>query len=161
MADDQHQRRVAVIEGLRAFAAADSERGRAFARSRSMHTSDAAAVVEILTAEAHGQVLTSARLAERIGLSAGATSNLLNRLEEAGHIVRTRDHPDRRMVGLRSTAQIHDDAETFFSPVAEALDTALSHYTAEQLDAFAEMLAALNAATTGTPQAPSRGHEQR
>jgi len=147
------QRRSGVVDRLRAFATADAERGREFARSRSMHFSDAAAVVEILTAEAHGQVLTPARLAERIGLSAGATSTLLNRLETAGHVVRTHDHPDRRIVGLHSTAQIHDDAETFFAPVAAALDATLSRYTSEQLDAFAEMLADLNTAAgigTGT-----------
>lgn len=141
------QRRADVVDRLRAFASADSELGREFARSRSMHPSDAAAVVEILTAEAHGQVLTPARLAERIGLSAGATSTLLNRLESAGHIVRTHDHADRRIVGLQSTPQIHHDAETFFAPVAEALDATLSRYTAKQLDAFATMIAELSAAT--------------
>ena len=144
MVSDQQRRSAALIGGLRVFASADAERGREFARSRSMHFSDAAAVVEILTAEAHGQVLTPARLAERIGLSAGATSSLLNRLETAGHIVRTHDHPDRRIVGLHSTPQIHDDAQTFFAPVAEALDAVLGRYTPQQLDAFTDMITNIN-----------------
>ncbi len=147
MGVSDRQQRSGVIDGLRAFAAADSERGREFARSRSMHTSDAAAVVEILQAEARGQVLTPARLAERIGLSAGATSTLLNRLEAAGHVVRTHDHPDRRIVGLHSTPQIHADAATFFAPVAAALDATLSRYTPKQLDTFAEIIADLLDAT--------------
>ena len=140
------QRRSDVVDALRAFASADAELGREFARSRSMHPSDAAAVVEILTAETHGRVLTPARLAERIGLTAGATSTLLNRLESAGHVVRSHDHVDRRIVSLRSTPQIHHDAQAFFAPVAAELDAVLSRYTAAQLEAFAQMVAHLSAA---------------
>ncbi len=146
--DGKEQRRSAIIDGLRAFAAADSESGREFARSRQMHASDAAAIVEILTAETHGWVLTPARLAERIGLTAGATSTLLNRLESAGHVVRTRDHPDRRIVGLHSTALIHDHAESFFAPIATAINAVLNSYTAEQLNMFTGMIAEINAATS-------------
>ena len=153
--EDDDQRRSEVIDGLRAFAAADAELGREFARSRLMHASDAAAIVEILTAETHGQVLTPARLAKRIGLTAGATSTLLNRLESAGHVIRTRDHPDRRIVGLHSTALIHDDAESFFTPIAVAMNAALGRYTAEQLDTFAEMIAETSAATTLVHRAQS------
>ena len=69
-------------------------------------------------------------------------------MEAAGHVVRTHDHPDRRIVGLHSTRQIHADAEAFFAPVASALDATLSRYTAEQLDAFAQMVADLNAAVS-------------
>ena len=155
--DGDEQRRSAVVDGLRAFAAADAELGREFARSRLMHASDAAAIVEILTAETHGQVLTPARLAKRIGLTAGATSTLLNRLESAGHVVRTRDHPDRRIVGLHSTALIHDDAESFFAPIAIAINAVLARYTAEQLDTFAEMIAKINATTSLTHQAHPGG----
>ena len=69
----------------------------------------------------------------------------MNRLETEGHVVRTHDNPDR-IVGLRSTPQIHNDAEAFFAPVAAALDATLSRYTAEQLHMFAEMIVDLHTA---------------
>ncbi|MTD14664.1 MarR family transcriptional regulator [Nakamurella sp. YIM 132087] len=147
----QQQLRDAVLDGLRRFAATDAELGREFARSHRMHPSDAAAIVEILAAEGRGQVLTPARLAERIGLTPAATSSLLKRLEAAGHITRTHDHADRRVVGLRSTPAIHQDAEAFFAPVARALDNVLRKYSAEQLRDVHNVVTALRAATAGTP----------
>lgn len=64
-------------------------------------------MVEILAAEERGLPLTPARLAERIALTTGATSTLLNRLETSGHIVRTREHSDRRVVTLHVTPSSH------------------------------------------------------
>lgn len=69
--------------------------------------------MEILAAEGRGQPLTPARLAARIALTPGATSTLLNRLEDAGHVVRTREHTDRRIVILHSTRTVHETADAF------------------------------------------------
>ncbi len=123
-----------VVEGLRELAAAQSELGRVFARSMRMHGTDAVAIVEIINAEGRGQPLTPARLAERIGLTTGATSILLNRLEEADRVVRTREHNDRRIVTLRSTPGIHTAATEFYEPLSRLLGTILSDYSAADLD---------------------------
>ena len=128
------RQRERVIEGLQAYAAAQSELGREFARHTRMHVTDSAAVVEILRAEGHGRPLTPARLAERVGLSSGATSILLNRLEGAGHVVRRRGHADRRLVTLHSTPTVHESAEDFFSPLRARLEQLMNRYTPEQLD---------------------------
>lgn len=129
-----------MIALLRSFSAADSALGRQFAKQQRMHPTDAAAIVVILDAERDGATMTPARLAERIGLSANATSAALNRLEEAGHVVRTRDHRDRRLVSLHTTKQVHADAEAFFSPIASALNTALTAYPIDQLESFTHLL---------------------
>lgn len=135
MTDDMADRRAnEVIEGLRELAAAQSELGRVFARSMRMHGTDAVAIVEIINAEGRGRPLTPARLAERIGLTTGATSILLNRLEEAGHVVRTREHTDRRVVTLRSTPGIHAAATEFYEPLSRLLGAVLSDYSAADLD---------------------------
>ncbi|KUL41268.1 MarR family winged helix-turn-helix transcriptional regulator [Actinoplanes awajinensis] len=123
-----------VIEGLRGLAAAQSELGRVFARSMRMHGTDAVAIVEIISAEGRGEPLTPARLAERIGLTTGATSILLNRLEQAGHVVRTREHSDRRVVTLRSTPGIHAAATAFHEPLSRLLGTVLGDYSPADLD---------------------------
>lgn len=133
--DDTEDQRRRTLEGLRQLAAAQSELGRGFARSREMHATDAAAIVEIIEAEGRGRALTPARLGERIGLTSGATSILLNRLEEAGHIVRTREHRDRRMVTLHSTPTIHAAADAYFQPLGQQLDAALRASSPAELDA--------------------------
>jgi MarR family transcriptional regulator, organic hydroperoxide resistance regulator len=136
----QEQQRKRLVEGLRAFGSAQTELGRLFARSRRMHTTDAAAIVEILAAEDHSRPLTPARLAERVGLSTGATSTLLNRLEAAGHIRRSREHSDRRIVTLRSTPAIHAAADAFFAPLADQLEAAVSAYAAADLELVNEVV---------------------
>ncbi|BCY09172.1 MarR family winged helix-turn-helix transcriptional regulator [Actinoplanes sp. L3-i22] len=134
MGDDvTDQRAHEVIEGLRGLAAAQSELGRVFARSMRMHGTDAVAIVEIINAEGRGQPLTPARLAERIGLTTGATSILLNRLEQAGHVVRTREHSDRRIVTLRSTPGIHAAATEFYEPLSRLLGATLGDYSPAEL----------------------------
>ena len=159
------QQRARVIEGFAAYAAAQSETGREFARRSRMHVTDSAAIVEILRAEDRGQPLTPARLAERVGLSSGATSILLNRLEDAGHVVRRRGHADRRLVTLHSTASVHESAAAFFDPVRVRLEEVLSHYTSEQLALVEHLVADVHAALEthlrhgnddGSPAAPRR-----
>ncbi|WP_205752024.1 MarR family winged helix-turn-helix transcriptional regulator [Cryptosporangium phraense] len=104
-----------------------------------MHGTDAVAIVEIINAEERDQPLTPARLAERIGLTTGATSILLNRLEQAGHVVRTREHSDRRIVTLRSTPGIHAAAADFYEPLGRLLDAVLSEYSPADLGRIASI----------------------
>jgi MarR family transcriptional regulator, organic hydroperoxide resistance regulator len=122
-----------VLRSFTAFSAAQKELARAFARSVPMHTTDADAVVLIIEAEERGRPLTPARLAERLALTPGATSILLGRLEQAGHVERTREDADRRIVTLRSTATINAAADAFFEPLHRQLPQALGEFTTEQL----------------------------
>src|SRR4051812_46173728 len=128
------KRRERLLADFTAFGSAQNELLRLFARSNRMHFTDAAAVVQIIEHEEEGQLLTPARLAERIGLSPGATSILLSRLETAGFIDRTREHTDRRIVTLRSTKAINEAADAFFEPLAKQLNAALAEFTAKDLD---------------------------
>lgn len=68
-----------------------------------------------------------------MGLSPGATSILLGRLEQAGHVERTREGSDRRIVTLRSTTSINASADAFFEPLQQQLGRALGEFTTEQL----------------------------
>lgn len=128
--DEEHER---VVRSFTAFAATQKELARVFARSIRMHTTDANAIVQIIEAEERGRPLTPARLAERVGLSPGATSILLGRLEGAGHVERTREGGDRRIVTLHSTTSINASADAFFAPLRQQLGQALGEFTPEQL----------------------------
>jgi MarR family transcriptional regulator, organic hydroperoxide resistance regulator len=135
-----------VVRSFTAFSAVQNELSRVFARSMGMHTTDAAAVVLIIEAEERGRPLTPARLAERVGLSPGATSILLGRLEAAGHVERTREGTDRRIVTLRSTAEINAAADAFFDPLQSQLGRVLGGFTAAQLETVARAADELRAA---------------
>ncbi|WP_220037515.1 MULTISPECIES: MarR family winged helix-turn-helix transcriptional regulator [unclassified Curtobacterium] len=123
-----------MLDALRSFARANSEFGRAFAARERMHHTDAAAIVEILQAEESGRPLTPARLAELVMLTTGATSTLLKRLESAGHVVRTREHDDGRIVTLRTTATVHAAAAEFHQPLAAQLNVVLGSRSDEELE---------------------------
>jgi DNA-binding MarR family transcriptional regulator len=105
-----------------------------------LHSTDSEALMEIVYAEERSTPLSPARLASRIGLSSGATTSLLNRLETAGHVVRTRESTDRRVVTLRSSPNVHTRAEEFFAPLGERLDTAMSRHSQELLNSVEALL---------------------
>ncbi|MFG2652904.1 MarR family winged helix-turn-helix transcriptional regulator [Streptomyces sp. NPDC048436] len=141
--DGLEARRDRLMDGLRAFGANYAEFTQRFATWLGLHSTDAAALVEILYAEDKGTPLSPARLSERVSLSSGATTALLNRLEAAGHIVRTREHTDRRIVTLRSSPHVKPRAEEFFGPYATRMTAEMSQYTPEQLQHFENFIAHL------------------
>ncbi|MEU8892471.1 MarR family transcriptional regulator [Streptomyces sp. NPDC048442] len=125
-----------LTEGLRLYGADYQEVGRRFASWLGLHTTDAEALIQILFGEERGAPLSPARLSERIQLSSGATTALLNRLEKAGHVVRTREQTDRRIVTLRGSARIQELTDDFFRPLGERMERMLARYSAEQLQQF-------------------------
>jgi MarR family transcriptional regulator, organic hydroperoxide resistance regulator len=131
---------VRVLDGLRAFGANYTEFTRRFAAHLGLHSTDAAALAEILYAEDLGTPLSPARLSERISLTSGATTALLNRLEKAGHIVRSREHADRRIVTIRSSPDIQKPGEEFFGPLNRRMEAMLASYPPEQIEQFEAFL---------------------
>ncbi|GGZ13017.1 hypothetical protein GCM10010387_01220 [Streptomyces inusitatus] len=132
-----------LMEGLRSFGAHYTEFTRRFASWLGLHSTDAAALAEILYAEDKGRPLSPARLSERVSLSSGATTALVNRLEAAGHVVRTREETDRRIVTLRSSPHVRPRAEEFFAPYAERMAAVTARYPPERLREFEELVARL------------------
>jgi DNA-binding MarR family transcriptional regulator len=120
-----------VMERLRTFAADYTELTRQLARWLGVHSADAAAFAEILYAEDMGRPLTPALLARRIGLSSGATSSLLNRLEAANLLTRSREHTDRRVVTLRSVPSVATQAGGFFDPMTRRVEAVFEQTPAE------------------------------
>ncbi|WP_202864908.1 MarR family winged helix-turn-helix transcriptional regulator [Rothia halotolerans] len=138
-----------VMAGLRAYGAVSAEISKRFAASLDLHPTDASALIEILEAEEREAPLSPARLAKRIGLTSGATSSLLNRLEANGHIERSRVHADRRVVTLRSTSRVREAADAFFDPLASRLGIMMSAYSDEVLQQLEAFLADLASTSEG------------
>ncbi|TFC94522.1 MULTISPECIES: MarR family transcriptional regulator [Cryobacterium] len=131
-------------DALRAYGEGYDQLGRTFAASAGLHSTDATALIEILRAEEQGEPISPARLSDRIGLTSGATSTLLNRLEDAGHIRRSRENTDRRVVTLHSTPGIHATADAFFDPLDQQLAAVMDKYTPEAIQQLATLLEELH-----------------
>ncbi|MFJ9127232.1 MarR family winged helix-turn-helix transcriptional regulator [Streptomyces sp. NPDC102340] len=144
--DEVAERRELLVEALRVYGGQYAELSRSFAAHLGLYSTDAAALLEIIAAEERGAPISPARLSKRILLSSGATTSLLNRLEDAGHIVRSREHSDRRVVTLRSSQHIQERADEFFRPLAAPMDAIIGRYPPELLDQFRSLLGEMCAA---------------
>jgi DNA-binding MarR family transcriptional regulator len=132
------------------------------ARWMGLHSTDAAAFIHILYAEDNGSPLSPARLGELISLTSGATTTLINRLEERGCVARTREHSDRRVVTLRSVPAMHQQAAAFFDPLAERVTAVFDRYPEDMLAQFEGFLTDLRQAVRefalSDPANSARGH---
>jgi len=74
-------------------------------------------------------------------------TRLLDRMEEAGLVVRSRDEGDRRMVRTRLTPQSRRMLGDLAGPVAEEHRRRLGHLRATELRALVDLLTKVRAAT--------------
>lgn len=102
--------------------------------------------MEILSA---GPV-TAGRLAELTGLTTGAITGVVDRLERAGYVRRERDTDDRRRVIVRLLPERARRLERMFEPVARAMADLHGRYSDAELTLFLDYVRRANAI----------GHEQ-
>ncbi|MBV9843819.1 MAG: MarR family transcriptional regulator [Kutzneria sp.] len=79
-----------------------------------------------------GGPLTAGRIAELSGLSTGAVTGVIDRLERAGYVRRVRDPHDRRKVLVEITANDPDRIAALFRGLGEAGGEVLARYTPQQ-----------------------------
>ena len=91
--------------------------------------------------------MTAGQLADLTGLTTGAITGMLNRLEEAGLVRRERDPSDGRRVIVRLARGKDDMREIgpIFDSIGKAWDDMASHYDDEQLAFLLEFLQRSNA----------------
>ena len=83
--------------------------------------------------------VTAGRLAELTGLSSGAMTTALDRLEHAGYAIRRRDSGDRRKVLVELTAKSRE-LDGFYAEHDELGHRMAREYTAEQLGLLLEFV---------------------
>ncbi|MGY5124885.1 MarR family winged helix-turn-helix transcriptional regulator [Streptomyces nigrescens] len=95
--------------------------------------------------------LTSGELAARTGLTTGATTRLIDRLERAGFVRRAADPADRRKVIVEPVADSLDRIESVVGPARRQIAEVLARYTPDQravlFDYFTHAAPAFRAAT--------------
>ena len=76
---------------------------------------------------------TPSQLASHTGLSSGATTAMIDRLESAGLVERRRDPQDRRGTILVLTQEAKRRLPALFASLGNAMETLLSSYTEKEL----------------------------
>jgi DNA-binding MarR family transcriptional regulator len=90
--------------------------------------------------------MPAGRLAELTGLTTGAVTGIIDRLEEAGYVRRTNDPKDRRRTIVEPTRnkKLERKIEALFTPLHDRMHKLLSSYSDSELafllDATKEML---------------------
>ncbi|TLQ42981.1 MarR family transcriptional regulator [Streptomyces marianii] len=112
-----------------------------FAATQGLHATDIQALAAILDSDTP---LTPGRLREHLGLTSGAVTACLDRLERAGHIRRSRDSTDRRVVHLHYAAHGRAAARAHFQPLAEATARAQEGFSGAELGVVLRFLNAMN-----------------
>ncbi|WP_399893570.1 MarR family winged helix-turn-helix transcriptional regulator [Streptomyces sp. BBFR51] len=112
-----------------------------FAGTHGLHATDVQALAAILDAR---EPMTPGRLREHLGLTSGAVTACVDRLERAGHVRRVRESADRRVVHLHYVPEAREAARTYFLPLAEAAAATRSRFDDGELAVVVRFLAALN-----------------
>jgi DNA-binding MarR family transcriptional regulator len=80
-------------------------------------------------------------LAEKLGLTTGSVTTMLDRLERAGYLARSPHPSDRRKTVVRASPQSATRVYELFTPlVDDAHNELVSRYSAEQLDVIIDFL---------------------
>jgi DNA-binding MarR family transcriptional regulator len=85
--------------------------------------------------------VTAGELAAESGLTTGAVTGVIDRLERAGYAQRSPDDSDRRKVLVEVTPEFYERARDIWGPMAADWQKLIAgRFTAEQLDTIAEFL---------------------
>jgi DNA-binding MarR family transcriptional regulator len=116
----------------------------------------AATDVDVLRRLAAERSMTVGRIGEVTGLTTGATTRLVDRLEQSGFVRRVADPTDRRRVVVEAAGDRASAVATAYAPAEQAARTALEPLDGATLAAFASYLDAAAAAydTDGTATFP-------
>ena len=84
--------------------------------------------------------MTASRLAEATGLSAGATTSMIDRLERKGFVRRRRGDGDRRQVMVEFTDEGIRRVGELYGPLVAEGEPLLGSFSKEQLDVMRDQL---------------------
>lgn len=133
--DDPRGRMIAdITNDLRRYSVDAQHIGHAFAGLHGLNATDLHALIAVMDAELVGDPITPGRLGERLNLSSGSVTALIDRLERAGHIRRDRDTADRRKVFLYYAERGAELARSFFAPLGRRTDAVMARYTDDELE---------------------------
>jgi len=84
--------------------------------------------------------LNAGRLASAAGLSPGATTAAIDRLERAGYVQRLRADGDRRAIVVEATPMTHERLEAIYGPVGRSGMERLARFSDSELQLLYDFL---------------------
>ncbi|MCI9889914.1 MarR family transcriptional regulator [Micrococcales bacterium 31B] len=139
--------RLELVEALRSYYRALEKYLDASGAREHMHRSDLDALAAIMDNSRRGSSLTAKQLAQEIRLSTSATTALIDRLEQAGHVTR-KPHPnDRRSMLLETTDRSRAVGRELFSRLAQSMDSVMEQFSEDEMKLVTRFLEATAAAT--------------
>lgn len=112
-----------------------------------LHRTDLNALGIMMGAARAGATVTPGMLRHALNLSSPATTALIDRLDEAGHVRRSRSSVDRRQVHLEMTEKAFATGSKLFTPLAREVEQSLSEFTPEELTLLVRMMRKVTDAT--------------
>ena len=145
-----------LIDALRLFTVESDVFVDVFARAHGLGRNDLNAIMWISEGPRAGHPLTSGELAARLGLGAPATTGLVDRLENAGHVHRERDPHDRRKVTIVMRPPALQLAMEFFVPLGRMMHDALADISPHDLQRAATVVRLMITAVTTAREAAAK-----
>ena len=93
--------------------------------------------------ERHGGI-TAGELAAEAGLTTGAVTAVIDRLERAGYARRVRDDEDRRRIKVEVTPKLEQLAGALYGPMMEEWEGMMNRATTEQLRLMVDFMREAN-----------------
>ena len=125
-------------EVVRAYQAAVDDYDRELARVLHVNETDLRCL-EILLQEL--PEASPSQLADRLGLTTGSTTALLDRLEKVGYLTRQAHPTDRRKSIIRASPDLQERAYALIAPlIDEGQQMIADSFTAEQINAITEFM---------------------
>lgn len=89
--------------------------------------------------------MTAGELARELGLTTGAVTALIDRLEKAGYLRRISDPTDRRRVLVELTPLTHEVTGLIYGPIAREYQQLARRYSLEDLELILDFMRSGNA----------------
>ena len=142
--DDRKQLQAELVDLLRLYSIEAQHVASSFAHRQNLHHTDLQALAAVMHAERRGDPLTPGRLGQQLGLSSGATTAVIDRLERCGFLRRTRENADRRLVTLRYGEAGHVLASSFFHPLGVRSHAVMDGFSVDELAVVRRFLRGMN-----------------
>jgi DNA-binding MarR family transcriptional regulator len=89
-------------------------------------------------------LMTAGELSERTGLSSGATTRLIDRMERAGFVRRRHDPADRRRVIIEPIEENLGELGALFDPLSNRLNELWATYSGEEIETILDFIQRTN-----------------
>ncbi len=147
MSSASHEKRAEVLGELERELRQFSGLGASFFRAAAARVGMTVTDIQVIDLLDSNGPMTAGQLADLTGLTTGAITGMLNRLEEAGLVRRERDPEDGRrvIVQLEKGKDEMREINSIFDIVGKAWDEIVLHYDDEQIAFLLEFLKSSNA----------------